>query len=105
MAQSQSHLVLNGKEGSLAIAKEGALVYNDGIWNAITVECWVKDLAIGEHGGYVSAFNGDPKFGAKHFGFLLGTYKKQFAFGIGAGDSTEMDYVLAPVCMCMCACV
>jgi hypothetical protein len=96
LSQSQSHLAFSGEEGALAIASRGALVYNDGIWDAITVECWVKDFAIGEHGGYVSAFNNDPKFGAKHFGFLLGTYKKQFAFGIGAGDNTEMDFVLAP---------
>ena len=96
LAQSQSHMVLSGGEGDVAVASSGALVYNDGIWDSITVECWVRDVAIGDHSGYVSAFNSDPKFGAKHFGFLLGTYKKQFAFGIGAGDNTEMDYVLAP---------
>jgi hypothetical protein len=82
--------------GDVAVAHRGALVYNDGIWDALTVECWVKDTDMADHGGYVSAFNTDPSFGAKHFGFLLGTYKKQFAFGIGAGDNTEMDYVLAP---------
>jgi len=96
LAQSQSHIQFKGNEGDVAVAAEGALVYNDGIWDAITVECWVKDMKIGEHSGYVSAFNSDPAFGAKHFGFMLGTYKSQFAFGIGAGDNTEMDYVMAP---------
>jgi len=96
LAQSQSHIQFAGNEGDVAVAVEGALVYNDGIWDAITVECWVKDMKIGEHSGYVSALNSDPTFGAKHFGFMLGTYKSQFAFGIGAGDNTEMDYVMAP---------
>jgi len=96
LAQSQSHIQFKGNEGDVAVAAEGALVYNDGIWDAITVECWVRDMKIGEHSGYVSAFNSDPAFGARHFGFMLGTYKSQFAFGIGAGDNTEMDYVMAP---------
>jgi len=96
LAQSQSHIQFKGNEGDVAVAAEGALVYNDGIWDAMTVECWVRDMKIGEHSGYVSAFNSDPAFGARHFGFMLGTYKSQFAFGIGAGDNTEMDYVMAP---------
>jgi hypothetical protein len=96
LAQSASHMAFAGKEGGVAVAAGAALVFNDGIWDAITVECWVKDLAIGAHSGYVSAFNSDAAFGAKHFGFFLGTYKHQFAFGVGAGDSGDMDYVLAP---------
>ncbi len=34
--------------------------------------------------------NADPRFGAKHYGFILGTYEKQFAFGVGAGDNTGL---------------
>jgi hypothetical protein len=46
--------------------------------------------------------NADPRFGAKHYGFILGTYKKQFAFGVGAGDNTGLLLsLLALLVLCL----
>ncbi len=53
-----------------------------------TTICVLILLCMCPHTAVGASCIADPSFGAKHYGFILGTYKKQFAFGVGAGDNT-----------------
>lgn len=81
--------------------------------NQITIEAWVKDCNLVDFNGYIGLHdvrNAPADAGASGVwtehagggvkdvdsGFLLGTYKKAFAFGVASKDTGRMTWLQAP---------
>jgi len=81
--------------------------------NQITIEAWVKDCNLMDFNGYIGLHdvrNAPEDAGAggvwsehsgggvkdKDAGFLLGTYKKAFAFGLATAETGRMTWLQAP---------